>query len=128
VIKENRKSERHRQFLRGFIRLPSDATIDCIVRDISETGAKLRFKSAPPIVDCFELHIPSKEQIAKAKLIWSNGYEVGISLVCPGALGYSSLESSEGELPVRVGKLEDEIAALKQMLARLRKEDRTKAA
>jgi hypothetical protein len=128
VIKENRKSERHRQFLRGFVRLPNNATIDCIVRDISETGAKLRFKSAPPMMELFELHIPSKEQIAKTKLIWSNGYEAGISLVCPGALGYSSFASSEGELPVRVGRLEDEIAALKQMLTRLHKADQTKAA
>ena len=80
------------------------------------------------MVDCFELHIPSKEQIAKAKLMWSNGYEVGISLVCPGALGYSSLASSEGELPVRLSRLEDEIATLKQMLTRLQKENQTKAA
>ena len=128
MIKENRKSERHSQFLRGFIRLPDNGTIDCIVRDISETGAKLRFKSAPPMMDSFELHIPSKEQIARAKLIWGNGCEVGISLVCPGALGYSSFASGEGELPVRVGRLEDEIAALKQMLARLKKEDQSKAA
>jgi hypothetical protein len=128
VIKENRKSERHSQFLRGFIRLPSNGTIDCIVRDISETGAKLRFKSAPPMMDSLELHIPSKEQIARAKLIWSSGCEVGISLVSPGALGYSSFALDEGELPVRVGRLEDEIAALKQMLARLKKEDQSKAA
>jgi hypothetical protein len=129
VIREKRKSERHRQFLRGFIRLPDNTTVDCVVRDISETGAKLRFKCPAAMAEFFELHVPSKGQIAKAKLIWSNNCEVGISLVCPGALGYSSSGPSDGELPIRVSRLEDEIGALKQILIQLQKpRDHTRAA
>ena len=85
MIKENRKSERHRQFLRGFIRLPDNTTIDCIVRDVSETGAKLRFKCATPLAEFFELHIPSKGQFAKSKLVWNKNCEVGISFESLGA-------------------------------------------
>jgi hypothetical protein len=115
VIKDMRKSNRQRQFWRGFVRLPqTHKTIDCIVRDISETGAKLRLRCTTPMPEFFELHIPSKRQFAKSKLVWNRNCEVGISFESPGAFG--SLVSSDGELSARMGRLEVEIAALKKML------------
>ena len=128
VIGDKRKSRRRRQFLRGFVRLPQDnTTIDCLVRDISETGAKLRFRCTTPMPEFFELHIPSTGQIAKSKLIWNNKCEVGISFESLGALGSPS--SSDGELSARMARLEDEITALKQTLKHLQKlVDQTKAA
>jgi hypothetical protein len=78
MIEDKQKISRQRLFLRGFIRTPqSGSNIDCIVRDISETGAKLRFRCAPFITEFFELHIPSKEQIVQSKLVWIDGCEVG---------------------------------------------------
>jgi hypothetical protein len=115
-------------FLRGFVRLPqNNTTIDCLVRDISEAGAKLRFRCTTPMPEFFELHIPSTGQIAKSKLIWNDNCEVGISFECLGALG--PLSSSDGELSARMARLEDEITALKQTLRLLQKlVDQTKAA
>jgi PilZ domain len=128
VIKENRKSERQRHFLRGFVRiLETNTTIDCIVRDISETGAKLRFRCTTPMPELFELHIPSKGQFAKSKLVWNKNCEVGISFESLGAFGSPPL--SDGEMSARMARLEDEITALKQTLKQLQKRvDQTKAA
>jgi len=98
-----------------------------MVRDISETGAKLRFRYTTPMPEFFELHIPSTGQFAKSKLIWNDNCEVGISFESIGAFGSPS--SSDGELSARMARLEDEIAALKQTLKHLQKlVDQTKAA
>ena len=116
MIEDKRKSSRQRLFLRGFIRIPqNDSTIDCIVRDISETGAKLRFRCTPSITDLFELHIPAKGQIVQSKLAWMEDCEVGISF--EHNLAFAT--PSDGELSTRMARLEDEITSLKQMLKRL---------
>jgi hypothetical protein len=129
VIKEKRKSARQRFFLRGFIRTPqNNSNIDCIVRDISETGAKLRFRCRPSITDSLELHIPAKGQIAQSKLVWIDDCEVGISFDSIVAVG-TAPSSSDGELSVRMARLEDEITALKKTLNRLQRQvDKTEAA
>ncbi len=128
MIEDKRKSSRQRLFWRGFIRTTQyGSNIDCIVRDISETGAKLRFRCAPSITDFFELHIPSKEQIVQSKLVWIDGCEVGISFDSIPA--FATPPSSDGELLTRMARLEDEISSLKSMLKRLQQEvSKTQAA
>jgi hypothetical protein len=128
MIKDKRKSSRQRLFLRGFVRVPEcGSNIDCIVRDISETGAKLRFRFAPSITDCFELHIPSKEQIVQSKLVWKDGCEVGISFESNAT--FATPPSGDGELLTRMARLEDEISSLKTMLKHLQQEvSKTRAA
>jgi PilZ domain len=128
VIEDKRKSGRQKLFLRGFIRTPLyNSNIDCIVRDLSETGAKLRFRCTLSITDFLELHIPTKGQILQSKVAWIDGCEVGVSFDPVVAFGTPS--SSDGELPVRMARLEDEITALKQMLTRLQKQvDKTEVA
>ena len=129
MIKDKRKSDRQRLFLRGFIRTPhNDATIDCIVRDVSEAGAKLRFRCPPQIDEVFELHVPAKGQIVQSKVVWVDDCEVGISFDSIVAVG-TAPSSSDGELSVRMARLEDEITALKKTLNRLQKQvDKTEAA
>jgi hypothetical protein len=128
MIEDKRKSSRQRLFLRGFIRMPQkDSTIDCFVCNISETGAKLRFRCTPSITDSFELHIPAKEQIVQSKLAWIEGCEVGISF--EQNLAFVTPSPSDGELLSRMARLEDEITSLKQMLKCLQNEvSKTEAA
>jgi hypothetical protein len=129
VIKEKRKLVRQSLFLRAFICTPqNNSIIDCIVRDISETGAKLRFRCRPSITDSLELYIPAKGQIAQSKLVWIDNCEVGVSFDSIVTVG-TAPSSSDGELSVRMARLEDEITALKKVLNRLQKQaDKTEAA
>ena len=118
MTEDKRKWERRRFFLRGFVRFPqNNNTVDCIVRDISERGAKLRFKRAISIPESFQLHIPSKGQIVQSRLAWVDNCEAGISFETSVAM--DSPSSSDGELSIRVARLEDEISALRQMLKHL---------
>jgi hypothetical protein len=127
MTEDKRRWDRRRLFLRGFVRFPkNNTTVDCIVRDISERGAKLRFKHATPIPEGLELHIPSKGQIVQSKLAWVDNCEAGISFESPVAL---DSPSGESEVLVRMARLEDEISALKQMLRHLQDQlDQSRAA
>lgn len=112
-VDEGRKSARKKLFLRGFIRTSKNASsIDCMVRDLSEGGAKLRFRCTPLITDLFELHIPDKGAVLQSKLVWMNDCEAGVSFDKVGA----ERSSDYSELFVRVTALEDEVAALRNML------------
>jgi hypothetical protein len=126
VIEEKRKLARQKLFLRGFIRTPQNkSNIDCIVRDISETGAKLRFRCRPSITDFLELHIPTKGQIAQSKVVWVDNCEVGVSFDSI----VTAPASSDSDLSGRMARLEDEITALKQIVNRLQRQiDKTEAA
>ena len=92
--------------------------MDCLVRDISDAGARLIFSEAVNVPDVVELYIPQKEETLRAEVQWRQGGEVGVAFgkgaVAPG--------KPPDELSVRVEKLEAEVASLKKMLKRLKAE------
>jgi hypothetical protein len=127
---EQRKSLRLKSLYRGVVSFgDNNFTLDCMVRDISETGARLRFSSAPAIIsEYLDLTIPIKGRTYRAKLVWSNGTEMGVAFETN--VGVNASHSSGGvtashlnddELSYRVTRLEAEITTLKQMIRRLQK-------
>jgi len=122
---EKRKSPRQRSFLRGLVRLvDQNYSMSCIVRDVSEMGAKLRFKSPPSFAGNVELHIPEKQKIIQASVVWVDNCEVGVSFSAPVAIADpvpTDADSTDAELSDRVARLESEITALKRMLRHLEK-------
>jgi hypothetical protein len=119
---EKRKSPRQRSFLRGVLRLgDQNYSMSCIVRDLSETGAKLRFKSPTSFTGKVELHIPEKQKTIQASVVWIDNCEVGISFSAPVTIAdpvKADAASTDAELVDRMARLEAEITALKQMLRR----------
>ena len=114
---EPRRSARQKLFLRGFIRAPrSNSSIDCMVRDLSDVGAKLRFRCTPLITDFFELHIPAKGAVLRSKLVWMHNCEAGVSF------DPIAVPSGHGEIYARVTAIENEIAGLKDMLTLLQRQ------
>jgi hypothetical protein len=60
-MKEQRQAPRQKSFLRGFVYFGnSPSAVDCLVRDISDTGARLKFSGGFPAADIIDLHIPIK--------------------------------------------------------------------
>ena len=65
-MSERRSISRQRSFLQGRIFYNSRrSSIDCLIRDISDTGAKLKFSEAVAVPDAMELYIPTKEEIRR---------------------------------------------------------------
>jgi hypothetical protein len=119
-MSERRKSKRQKSFLRGCIYFNDRrAAIDCLVRDISEAGAKLIFSEAVQTPDVIELHIPQRKQQLRAQVQWRNGDEMGV--LFPDAMTVGA-DKNDAELDERMHKLEAEIAALKRIVKKLKTE------
>ncbi len=54
------------------------SSVDCLVRDISDTGAKLVFGGTVNIPDVVELYLPNKDEVRRAKVQWRKGNEMGV--------------------------------------------------
>lgn len=122
-MSERRRSTRQKSFLRGCIYFNNRrSAFDCLIRDISDEGARLIFSDTVSIPDVLDLYIPQKEQTLRAHVEWRQGQEVGVAFAQAGRAPASPLPSDVAELRDRVHKLETEIASLRKMLKRLKAE------
>lgn len=116
---ERRVAARHKSFLRGKVYFNKRlSTLDCLVRDISATGARLIFPQPVTMPDSVELYIPQKDEMLRADVQWRRGEEVGVAF--PAAESAAEPGAEGGDLTARVERLEAEIVALKRMLKRLK--------
>ena len=109
-----------KSFLKG--RINNGLTdVDCLIRDLSATGARLVLSGGITMPSVIELHIPTKKQVLRAKVDWRNGDDMGVSFI-------HDLEETppvardHSELAERVVKLEAEAESLFKALVRLRSE------
>ena len=103
---DKRSGSRTRSFLKGQIVFNNRmSTMDCLVRDISPTGAKLMLAEGLAIPDMFELVIPQKGKTFRARLSWRRGDEIGVAF-----------SRKPHDLAVRVRELEAENARLRALL------------
>jgi hypothetical protein len=56
-------------------------TVNCTVRDISDTGARLRIEGSMTVPDTFELLIPLDGLEAACQVVWRKGSEVGVKFL-----------------------------------------------
>jgi hypothetical protein len=78
-MSERRSSKRVRVHLEARVVCDSSSTsADCVIRDISSTGAQLVFPCLTEIPVEFVLQIPGTDAASKGRLIWATGRENGI--------------------------------------------------
>ena len=94
------------------------ASIECVVRDMSDTGARLTFDHPATVPDNVELFIPNKQQTLRARVRRRAPNEIGIEFEVTRAL--EPRRASDAELLERVEALEAELIALKRVVAKLR--------
>jgi hypothetical protein len=76
---KRRSSPRKRTLLQGRIVFNDRfSLIECVVRDLSATGARIAFPHLIEIPPEFELEIPKKSLSLRSRLMWSNGKEHGV--------------------------------------------------
>jgi hypothetical protein len=113
VAQDRRSSTRQKSFLQGRVMFNNRrSSVDCIVRELSESGARLKFSTPVAVPEVFELHIPNKDETFRAHVIWNDGTDVGVALGAVEAGGTVHPPNLED----RVTKLERELAALKRRL------------
>src|SRR5258708_37183611 len=76
---ERRSAARKKSFLQGRIFFNHRRTsVDCLIRDFCEHGARLTFTSMIATPDVVELDIPNKDESYRAKVQWRNANEIGL--------------------------------------------------
>ena len=129
-MSERRNSRRSKSFLRGFVYVSRRrGALACLVRDLSDKGARIIFSDQVTLPDMVDLYIPQREQTLRAKVSWRKNDEIGLAFFEAEQAPADSTPSA-GEIVQRVALLEAEITALRAVLKRLKgeKADRDEAA
>jgi hypothetical protein len=76
-----RRGSRSRTLKSGRILLPGGGVLDCSIRDISDTGARVRIAATTPLPKRFQLHCVTDATVADAELRWQRGAEAGVAFL-----------------------------------------------
>ena len=81
---DRRASRRQKSFLRGVVYFDKQRSeTACLVRDLSEDGARIILSQTVTIPDLVELEIPQREQVLIARVEWRRADEAGLSFSKP---------------------------------------------
>jgi len=117
---ERRNSRRSKSFLRGFVYVSRKrGALSCLVRDLSEKGARIVFSDQVTLPDMVDLYIPQREQTLRARVQWRRNDEIGLAFE-KAEPAPAVAEPSAGDIIQRVAMLEAEIASLRTLLKRLK--------
>ncbi len=115
---ETNAATRQRTFLKGTLYYDNRrASIECVIRDMSDSGARLTFEHPATVPDNVELFIPHKQQTLRAHVRRRGPNEIGIAFEVERST--EPRRTSDAELQQRVETLEAEIKALKRLVAKL---------
>ena len=115
---EPKVAVRQRTFLKGTVYYDNRrVSIECIIRDLSDSGARLAFEHPVTVPDTIELFIPQKQQTLRACVRRREPNEIGVAFEIERAL--EPRRATDAELQRRVEMLEAEIKALKRLVAKL---------
>ena len=111
-----RDSERSKSFLKATIRFQNgNVTMDCIVRNISLSGARLEIEETATVPAEFELAIPNRGVVLQCQLKWRHDHAAGVKfkdVAVPSAAPPDNRNA-------RIQALEAENAELRYEIARL---------
>jgi PilZ domain len=118
-MNERRASRRQKSFLRGVVYFDKRRSeTACLVRDLSEDGARIVLSQTITIPDVIELQIPQREQTLSARVQWRRADEVGLSFSKPD----TATTPRENQLIKRIAELEAESTTLQRTIKRLKRD------
>jgi PilZ domain len=120
---EQRQASRLRSLVGARIVLNNgQATVDCLIRDVSETGAKLILSSPVPLPDRFDLIVPQKGITRRVRVAWRRATEIGVRFEENQGSEQASAPQSEAALKRRVRELEAQVSQLQSRIQLLTEE------
>jgi len=119
-----REAPRHRSFLQGRIYFNNRrSSVDCLIRDISDTGAKLAFSHTITTPETLELYIPNKDVTFRAHVQWRRGDEIGVAFLSHhDEASVTTAPQSANDLSERVQHIEADVDHLRRVIEDLRAE------
>jgi len=118
---ERRNARRSKSFLRGLVYVSRKrGGLSCLIRDLSDKGARIVFSDTVTLPDTVELYIPQREQTLRARVTWRRNDEIGLAFSA--AERPAEAPPTATEVADRVAVLEAEIASLRALLKRIKEE------
>ncbi|WP_349369594.1 PilZ domain-containing protein [Salinarimonas sp.] len=128
-VDEHRGAPRRRTLMSAQIRYSGGAvTADCVVRNISDTGAKIDVSAGIVLPERFDLVIPQKNVVHACELRWRRAAEAGVAFLdATGQAGATGAPAAltprttptEDALKARIRQLEEENARLRGRIVEL---------
>lgn len=76
------RAERVRSLLRAqAVYNNGNASIDCVVRNMSDSGARIETPNQTALPGEFDLHVPHKGRTYRARIVWRKATEAGVQFV-----------------------------------------------
>jgi hypothetical protein len=117
---DKRAAPRMRSFLKGRVIFNGGASsLDCLIRDISATGARLELSGSITLPERFDLYLPHRDETCKVQVQWRRDDHIGIAFI---AANQATSPAASPDLQLRVQQLETEVALLRLMLEQMRLE------
>jgi PilZ domain len=114
-MQERRKIQRGRTYLGSRVAFNNRcSTIDCLVRNMSQDGAKIVFSSPLTIPSEFDLMIHQKGHSRRARVVWRREMEAGVEFLAAHAATVVSIETAR-----QIRKIESDRDALARRVAQL---------
>ncbi|MBM3606847.1 MAG: hypothetical protein FJX29_00115 [Alphaproteobacteria bacterium] len=116
---EVRKSNRKRAVLSGKIIFNDrKSTIDCLIRNVSDDGAKIEVSEAVVFPARFELQVPQHGRAYQARMAWRQGNEAGLEFANE-VVGGREVRLGDA-MTARLRELESENAVLRKRVIDLK--------
>jgi hypothetical protein len=81
---ERRRAPRHRTLKGALVVFGNhQLALDCLIRNISDGGAKISLEETLDVPEDFELLIPSEHTIVAARAVWRTGHDLGLATTGP---------------------------------------------
>jgi hypothetical protein len=114
-MQDRRSIHRSRTCLEGRVAFDNgQSALDCLVRNLSQDGARIALSDTAAIPDAFEVVIPRKAEIRRARIIWKDETEAGVLFLRSTRGNVVSIETAG-----RIRKLQAEREALARRAAEL---------
>lgn len=116
MLMDRRKTARRKTFLGGRVLFNHrQSSADCIIRDLGEQGARLKFHHTAYVPDRFDVQVPRMERSFRAHVTWRLRDEIGVSFV--DAATASNVVPFD--MAIRLQRLAADKARLQQRVAEL---------
>jgi hypothetical protein len=82
---DNRRRSNRQRTLKGARVIYGNFSLscDCLIRNMSETGARLKIDRSIGIPSEFYLLVPTELRLCKARMTWQKGDEIGVEFLEP---------------------------------------------
>ena len=122
-MSDKRISPRLRSFLKGRVLFNGgQSSLDCLIRDISATGARLEISASVTLPDRFDLYLPHRDETCRAHLQWRRGAQIGVAFDQAQADGVPVMPAAPGDVAARVEQLEAEVGLMRMLLTQMKAE------